>query len=127
MVERIKEVTIAIYVDTTKNTYSEVFDDVEPARNYLEVLCNDLFPELLQQEVDEMKWISIEERLPEINKGFIGFVENKESCNCYRYSNHTKDNSPVFYATTQNGLLICGVESISHWMPLPKPPEEKKS
>ena len=72
------------------------------------------------------QWISVKERLPEINKGFIGFAENKEVCNCYRYPDHSEDGRPVFYAQTKTGLLICGLESISHWMPLPEPPKEEK-
>lgn len=72
------------------------------------------------------KWISVKDKLPKINEGFIGFVQNREVCNCHRYQNHTKDDSPVFYAETRTGLLICGTESISHWQPLPEAPEEKK-
>jgi hypothetical protein len=124
MVERVREVTIAVYVDTNKNTYSEVFDDVEEGRDYLQGLCNDLFPDWSQKEIDKIKWVSVKERLPEVNKGFIGFAENQEVCNCYRYPNNTKDDSPVFYAQTNAGLLICGLESISHWQPLPEAPEE---
>jgi hypothetical protein len=70
------------------------------------------------------QWFSVKDRLPEINQQFIAFVENKEVCNCCRYQNRSSDNSPSFYASTKTGLLICGLESISHWMPLPKPPEE---
>ena len=71
-------------------------------------------------------WISVKDRLPEINQQFIAFVENKEVCNCCRYQNRSSDNSPTFYASTKTGLLICGLESISHWMPLPEPPKEEK-
>ncbi len=71
-------------------------------------------------------WISVKDRLPEINKGFIGFAENKEVCNCYRYPDHSKDGRPIFYAQTKTGLLICGLESISHWQPLPAAPKEEK-
>ncbi len=72
------------------------------------------------------QWISVKDRLPEINQQFIAFVENKEVCNCSRYQNRSSDNSPSFYASTKTGLLICGLESISHWMPLPEPPKEEK-
>jgi hypothetical protein len=71
------------------------------------------------------EWISVKDRLPEINKGFIGFAENKEVCNCYRYPDHSKDGRPIFYAQTKTGLLICGLESISHWQPLPAAPEKE--
>jgi hypothetical protein len=69
------------------------------------------------------QWISVKDRLPEINQQFIAFVENKEVCNCCRYQNRSSDNSPSFYASTKTGLLICGLESISHWMPLPAAPK----
>jgi|688.fasta_scaffold1674820_1 hypothetical protein len=69
-------------------------------------------------------WIHVKDKLPEINTGFIAFVENKEVCNCHRYQNRTEDNSPIFYAETKQGLLICSLETVSHWMPLPKPPED---
>ena len=71
------------------------------------------------------EWISVKERLPEINETFISFVENKVVCTCTRYQNRAKDNAPIFYANTKAGLLICSLESISHWMPLPEPPEDK--
>lgn len=45
MVERVREVNITIYVDTNKVTYEAVFDDVEEARDYLEALCSDLYPD----------------------------------------------------------------------------------
>ena len=73
----------------------------------------------------ESSWVSVKDRLPEINQQFIAFVENKEVCNCCRYQNRSSDNSPSFYASTKTGLLICGLESISHWMPLPAAPKEE--
>ena len=76
--------------------------------------------------VKQQRWISVKDRLPEINEGFIGFAESKEVCNCYRYPDHSEDGRPIFYAQTKTGLLICGLESISHWMPLPEPPKEEK-
>ena len=48
MVERLREVKITIYVDTNKATYEEVFDDLEEARDYLNGLCNDFFPDWTQ-------------------------------------------------------------------------------
>lgn len=72
------------------------------------------------------KWISVKDRLPEINQGFIAFVQNKEVCNCHRYQNRSTDDTPIFYASTKTGLLICGLESVSHWQPLPAPPKEEK-
>jgi len=98
------------------NSVDAVRDSIDRSaiRHALAVLKKKPFPQ----------WISVKDRLPEINKGFIGFAENKEVCNCYRYPDHSEDGRPVFYAQTKTGLLICGLESISHWMPLPAPPKE---
>ena len=72
------------------------------------------------------KWISVEDRLPEINKGFIGFVENQEVCCCHRYANSATDEGPVFYAQISGGFLMFSLESITHWQPLPEAPKEDK-
>jgi hypothetical protein len=74
----------------------------------------------------QTEWISVKDRLPEINQGFIAFVNNKEVCNCDRYQNRSTDDTPIFYASTKTGLLICSLESVSHWQPLPAPPKEEK-
>lgn len=70
------------------------------------------------------KWISVKERLPDINEQFLAFIKNKEVGGCRRYQNRSSDDSPIFYAQTKTGLLICGLESITYWMPLPEAPKE---
>lgn len=108
MPERVREVTIVVYVDTNKNTYSEVFDDVEPARNYLETLCDDLFPELLQQEINKIKWISVKDSEPPDETWVLG--TNGRDIEC------------VFKHFTD----CYSMTTITHWMPLPKSPKEEK-
>ena len=87
-------------------------------------MCKEDF--LAGYKAAQPQWISVKDRLPEINTSFIGFVENKEVCNCYRYPDHSCDGSPVFYAQSKAGLLICSLESVSHWQPLPESPKEEK-
>lgn len=50
MVERVREVKITVYVDTNKDTYEAVFDDLEEARDYLQGLYIDLYPDWSQAE-----------------------------------------------------------------------------
>ena len=122
---------ISTYEDVAKQMLEEAVRIMSPQDHLVDAdkmidTCEHILD--MEKMVDvnpSSEWISVKDRLPEINKGFIGFAENQEVCNCYRYPNHTKDDSPVFYAQTKAGLLICGLESITHWMPLPKPPEEK--
>lgn len=76
--------------------------------------------------VRSQRWISVKDRLPEINERFVAFVENKEVCTCWRSQNIKPDDSPHFYASTKTGLLICGLESVTHWQPLPESPQEEK-
>ena len=45
MVERLMEVSINVYVDTNKATYEQSFSDIEEAKEYLEGLLQDLFPD----------------------------------------------------------------------------------
>ena len=140
MVERVKEVTIAVYVDTNKNTYSEVFDDVEEGRDYLQGLCNDLFPDWSQKEIDKIKWISVKERLPELCTDVLvkvskAWVESHDDGGnpeplthdfysvmslYYQGNQHIWDTRPV----TETCPLKWS--DVTHWMPLPEPPKEKK-
>jgi hypothetical protein len=69
-------------------------------------------------------WISVKDRLPEINTGFIACIDGADVCTCHRYQD-AKDKAPIFYADSKKGLLICSVESVTHWMPLPEAPKDK--
>ena len=130
MVERVKEVTIAVYVDTNENTYSEVFDDVEEGRDYLQGLCNDLFPDWSQKEIDKIKWISVKERLPEIPENDYSnrvlllradrFIVIARIEKCVRFVRPLQE---ALIVETDNGDPI---EEFTHWMPLPEPPKEEK-
>lgn len=122
MVERVKEVTIAVYVDTNKNTYSEVFDDVEEGRDYLQGLCNDLFPDWSQKEIDKIKWISVKERLPEDNLEVLFFSQEYDGCFVgYKAAEGS------YVDPESNGLSVSNIQKYyTYWRLLPEPPEEKK-
>ena len=68
------------------------------------------------------KWISVNRRLPE------------EDTNVLAYINYTIENEPVKRVTSgafRGGLWLTDHEIlahplVSHWMPLPKPPEAKE-
>lgn len=56
-------------------------------------------------------WISVEDRLPEYNERVLTYVPNPE------YS--------TFKISILRGwALRCPAHQITHWLPLPEPPEE---
>ena len=66
------------------------------------------------------KWIPVTERLPEKPGNYLV------------YANYAKGNLPfvdVDYYSGKNFATVytcCGYYRVSHWMPLPEPPEEEK-
>jgi hypothetical protein len=67
------------------------------------------------------QWISVKDKSPEINQRVLLATNEKRSIvTGYRLPPAGK-NEPWFH--TDLGLW-CGTETVTHWMPLPKPPEE---
>ena len=69
-------------------------------------------------ELSKHRWISIEERLPEDGRDILAYyadgIETRIiACNYYK---------GVWFDCLFNTLMIC--KNISHWMPLPEPPQE---
>lgn len=67
------------------------------------------------------KWISVEERLPEINVSVLAIAKFKE-CGGYRFeisswSGVTNHGVPHFWE-------FGDAMEVTHWMPLPEPPKE---
>lgn len=62
---------------------------------------------LMEEFASQDKWISVEERLPEIGIDFLGF-DNKSIS--------------LYVATTDK---LCKVYGVKFWQPLPKPPNTK--
>ena len=63
------------------------------------------------------KWVSVEERLPPLGKNVLLFVYWHEHCGVY-----------MGWSNSYGWTVFCGIESrpdmqVSHWMPLPAPPD----
>ncbi|MHA6458116.1 DUF551 domain-containing protein [Escherichia coli] len=103
-------VTEALELDTAKNGYILLVQDAEP--NF-DVNCN--------SPVTPDGWISCSDRMPEIRQTVIGW-------NGYavRQCVYTRNE----YAKTQKGReprfeTLTGIwHGVTHWMPLPEPPQE---
>ena len=61
---------------------------------------------------DRPRWISVEERLPERDKDVLCF---------FRYPDSTTVCQNVYYG---NGHWLGEGSFVTHWMPIPQPPEE---
>ena len=64
------------------------------------------------------RWISVAERLPEANGYYLTYVESALFPNSY-YFNMIKFIDGEFIEDH------CVIHRVTHWMPLPEPPEEK--
>lgn len=83
------------------------------------------------QELNKLRWISVTERLPEENDRYLvvlkryGFVDdielNDEEIKILRY--HDGWRLPYHIPEWINETLK---QEVTHWMPLPEPPEVKK-
>jgi hypothetical protein len=73
-----------------------------------------------------MKWISVEDRLPEIDSPVLGCVTNsysltgKVSVSTIRYCGISDG-----WETLDGEYVECRLARVTHWMPLPKPPTGK--
>ncbi|WP_174557829.1 DUF551 domain-containing protein [Escherichia coli] len=105
-------VTEALELDTAKNGYILLVQDAEP--NF-DVNGN--------SPVTPDGWISCSERMPEIRQTVIGWNEY-----AVRQCVYTRNE----YAKTQKGReprfeTLTGIwHGVTHWMPLPEPPQEVK-
>lgn len=68
----------------------------------------------------ERDWISVEDRLPEIWRN----DETAELVNYMIYSPDFGVDIGNYHATAKKWLCICLPCTVTHWMPLPEPPEE---
>jgi hypothetical protein len=66
------------------------------------------------------QWISVKQNVPEINhRVLLATNLNKSIVTGYRLA-PAGPNEPWFHTDTG---YWCGTETVTHWMPLPKPPE----
>ena len=78
---------------------------------------------LTPEEVQQMRWIPVEERLPEESDGMVLFTNRKAVTSGYR--NH------MFRMSGEEGIYAPAIRKgggymrVTHWMPLPEAPKEE--
>lgn len=87
---------------------------------------------LTPEEVQQMRWIPVEERLPEEEGAYIVCVDGEVKCDAYCMLEGIE--RWLCYDGSINALYIDPYSSkplrdgpyprVTHWMPLPKPPKE---
>lgn len=71
-----------------------------------------------------MTWISVKERLPAPEHGSILVTDGENICIHYRTSKHqAKDEKYPYEMSTLYDQNSISPGEVTHWMPLPKPPE----
>ena len=65
-------------------------------------------------EVPAQRWISVNERLPEVGRDVLVYVGNGVCKVCWMEDRGDWHTSTRFF----------GKEDVTHWMPLPEPPKE---
>lgn len=79
---------------------------------------------LAPEEVQAMRWIPVEERLPEESDGAVLLTNGKTVISGYR--------NQLFGLDGQHGIFVPAIKKgggymqVTHWMPLPKAPKEEK-
>lgn len=77
----------------------------------------------MKDEVQQMRWIPVEERLPEESDGMVLFTNGKAVTSGYR--NH------MFRMSGEEGIYAPAIRKgggymrVTHWMPLPPGPSAK--
>ena len=71
------------------------------------------------------KWIPVTERLPEAGKKVLVFAYGYDTITA-RMCKKTEDGYPVFECKGYDGIYreMARAGRISHWMPIPQPPED---
>lgn len=76
----------------------------------------------LKKEIQQMRWIPVEERLPEESDGAVLLTNGKTVISGYR--------NQLFGLDGQHGIFVPAIKKgggymqVTHWMPLPKLPKE---
>ena len=76
--------------------------------------------------VDAMpRWISVEERLPEVNTGVLVAVRHMQTGQfSVRYDWRIKTTERGWWWKKTSESNISDLLDVTHWMPLPEPPKE---
>ena len=88
-------------------------------------------PDYYKQELarlqEERRWIPVSERLPKYGKPSLTIYHTKNATSQITIRCLVEDRDDklrVIWYDIENGLWVNG-NNITHWMPLPEPPEEK--
>lgn len=76
-------------------------------------------PANMMLEADRIHWISVKERLPDIDAEVL-IVTGEGLYDVAQYSGADR-----FWTLERNPLAWVTVADVTHWMPLPEPPKEK--
>ena len=71
------------------------------------------------REQEQRRWIPVTKRLPNVFEGVLAYCPKRR--NTYLLYNNARGEWHFFDKTVAGALLD---EAVTHWMPLPKPPEE---
>ena len=109
-------------MDYIKNVAS-VLEMVEPVDGVIKVSADvrDLLVKLLR---GQEQWISVKDRMPEIRHAVLVYTPHYK--NIWAASMHEDGN---WYIWSPGGKVLLDPDwngPITHWMPLPEPPEEMK-
>ena len=66
------------------------------------------------------EWVSVDERLPELGVGILIYLKSGYIGCGYRSKEQENDNLWVFYHTD----MELKNDKLTHWMPLPQPPQK---
>lgn len=71
-------------------------------------------------------WISVKERIPNLWETVLIYIYNKKVCAAQRYCKATEHGDSWWKILDDGGSLPnwCDNADVTHWMPLPNPPEE---
>jgi hypothetical protein len=102
-------------MNEVKEKLTELIEQAERKNPDCGIFPYILAEELAQNGVTIQKWVSVDERLPEIWKTVLVCDVREDYVDAWEYNG--KDlwrGDGIFY----------GTEDITHWMPIPKPPKE---
>ena len=110
------------WMDYIKNVAS-VLEMVEPVDGVIKISADvrDLLVKLLR---GQERWISVEDRLPETRHAVLVYTPHHK--NIWAASMHEDGN---WYIWSPGGRVLLDPDwhgPITHWMPLPEPPEVKQ-
>ena len=83
-----------------------------------ECFDTDIADRLIANGVTIQKWISVEERLPEVGQRVLVWCESRTTKKHVTVSTYMKD-----YSDKRGTYFSRRVRNVTHWMPLPEPPK----